>query len=394
MSSLAGDNPSLSDLDLLSELFLELLRDLNFAVLGYSVLKLTVHFHLHEIFFVISCTVELEDATVVLGAEVSMPQLVSRADKLILEFKVPVLVLTVELEVLSLGHVVDSHDAVVLLHGVVLKGRRSKRDHLLEMMHLVHVLSLVPDAIGLVNKDKILVLRVDHLAHVVHVHVLKQDEDLNDVDRMGGTGQGPLSTVLNVHVLVVITVTDALESPATTILELLGDLPPVPVLAEPWKTRGAIGSVDLEDVEAGSETKGAESQSLPEAHPLDNAPILIDRLTELEVECGIRLHRWGLNEWLELVTGMGRCSFDAKNALNGLLTQHSETEAGCNVRELLVIAPFNLPFVTSVVIVMASRCPVSKSLLEVDLLGLREPSASGLPPAMVELKVDVVEVTG
>ncbi len=62
------------------------------------------------------------------------------------------------------------------------------------------------------------------------------------------------------------------------------------------------------------------------------------------------------------------------------------------MRELLVISPFNLPFVTSVVIVMSCSSSVLKSLFEVNLLSLREPSASGLSPSMIELKVDVVQM--
>ena len=209
---------------------------------------------------------------------------------------------------------------------------------------------------------------------------------------MGGTSQRSLSTVLDVHVVVVITVTNALEAPTTAILELLGDLPPVPVLAHPAEARSAIGSVDLKDVEAGAETEGAESQSLPEAHPLDNAPVFVDSLAKLEVKRGIRLHSRRLHEWLELIAGMSWCSFDANDALNGLLTKHGEAKAGSDVRELLIVPPLDLPLVTSIVIVMARRCSVLKSLLEVDLLSLGEPGAGGFSPAVIELKVDVVKM--
>ena len=62
------------------------------------------------------------------------------------------------------------------------------------------------------------------------------------------------------------------------------------------------------------------------------------------------------------------------------------------MRELLIIAPFNLPFVTLVVIIVTGSRPVFKSLFVVDLLGLGEPGAGGLSPSVVEFKVDVVKV--
>lgn len=63
------------------------------------------------------------------------------------------------------------------------------------------------------------------------------------------------------------------------------------------------------------------------------------------------------------------------------------------MRELLIVSPFDLPLVTLVVIVMARSWSILKSLLEVDLLGLGEPSASGLSPPVVEFKVDVVQMS-
>jgi hypothetical protein len=90
---------------------------------------------------------------------------------------------------------------------------------------------------------------------------------------------------------------------------------------------------------------------------------------------------------------MSWCSFNANDALNGVLTEHGVAEAGGDVRELLVIAPLNFPLITSVVIVVARSGSVLKSLLEVDLLGLREPRAGGLSPSVVELEVDVVQMS-
>ena len=93
-----------------------------------------------------------------------------------------------------------------------------------------------------------------------------------------------------------------------------------------------------------------------------------------------------------MITGVSWSSFDSKDALNRLFTKDRVAKTLGDVRELLVISPLNLVLVTLVVIVMACSWSVPKSLLMVDLLSLREPGASGLPPSMVELKVDVVQV--
>ena len=258
-------------------------------------------------------------------------------------------------------------------------------------MDLMDVLSLVPDAVRLVDEDKILILRIDHLADIVPVHVLEEDENLHDIDCMRGSREGTLGTILHVHVLVIITISHCFEAPATTVLELLRDLPPVPVLSNPREGRCTISGVDLEEVESGSETKSAHGQGLPEADPFDNTAVLIDDLTLSEVECGIRVHGGSLDEWLELIAGMSRCSFDSDNTLDRLLSKDLVTETSSNVRELLVITPFNLPLVTLIVIVMCGSGSGIKSLLLVDLLSLGEPGAGGLSPSMIELKVDVLE---
>ena len=62
------------------------------------------------------------------------------------------------------------------------------------------------------------------------------------------------------------------------------------------------------------------------------------------------------------------------------------------MRELLVIPPFDFPFVTSVVIVVARRRPILEHLLVVDFLGLGEPDAIRLPPPVIEREVFVVQM--
>mmetsp|Transcript_8585 Transcript_8585/g.10038 ORF Transcript_8585/g.10038 Transcript_8585/m.10038 type:complete len:260 (+) Transcript_8585:85-864(+) len=249
----AGSHSSLGDLDLLGKLVLEGLGDLHLAVLRHCVLQLAVHLHLHEGVLVVGSVLDLEDTAVVLVAEVSEPEAARLRHELVLQVQVPVLVLAVELEVLALRHIVHRHYSVILIHRVVLQGRRCVRHHLLEMVDLMDVLGFVPEAVGLVDEDQVLVLGVDHLADVVHMHVLQQDEYLAGVHGVGGARKGTFTTVLHVHVLVVVTVPVTLQLPAATVLELLGDLPPVEVVGEPVEGGSAISRVDLEDVEARSE---------------------------------------------------------------------------------------------------------------------------------------------
>ena len=62
------------------------------------------------------------------------------------------------------------------------------------------------------------------------------------------------------------------------------------------------------------------------------------------------------------------------------------------MRELLVISPFDLPFVASIVIVVTRCWPVFKTLLVVDFLSLGIPHAVWLSPSVIELKVHVVQM--
>ena len=89
---------------------------------------------------------------------------------------------------------------------------------------------------------------------------------------------------------------------------------------------------------------------------------------------------------------MRRCSFNTNDSFDRLLSQDRVTQTASNVREFLVISPLYFPLVTSVVIIMRGSSSIFLSLLEVDLLGLREPGSGGLSPSVVELKVNVVQM--
>ena len=144
---------------------------------------------------------------------------------------------------------------------------------------------------------------------------------------MSWTAKTSLSTILHVHILVIITISSLLELPAATVLELLGNLPPVEILSQPTKGRCTIGSVDFEQIESWGKTKGRHGHSFPEANPLNDLAVFVDGLTLLEGECGIWVHGRGLNEWLELITGMSWCSFNSNNTLNWLFTENGISES-------------------------------------------------------------------
>ena len=125
--------------------------------------------------------IKLENASILLAFEVSYPQRACRCHKLVFYVQVPILVVAVQLEVLALSHIVHCDYAVILLRRMVLKSKHRVWNHLLKMVHFVYVLSLVPNSIRLVDEDKVLVLRVNHLADVIPVHVLEENENLHDV---------------------------------------------------------------------------------------------------------------------------------------------------------------------------------------------------------------------
>ena len=185
------------------------------------------------------------------------------AEEILLDLHIPVFVLTVELQVVPLGHIIDSEDAVVAVHGQVLHGGHRGGDHLFEVVHFVDMLGLSPETIGAVNEDKVLIAVIDHLAHIVEVDVLEEGEDGEHVEGVAWADDGSLHAVLYIHVFVVVTISGTLEVPARTILELLRDLPEVPVFRHPRKRWCTISSIDFETVECRPCSKCYSSQSLP-----------------------------------------------------------------------------------------------------------------------------------
>ena len=167
---------SLLVVDVLEELLLVWLSWGNCAVLSDGLLKFTVDLELGEGDFFVGTVRQVEDASVVLVC-VALPHAASLADEVLLDVHVPVFVFAVELEVVSLGHVIDSEDTVVAVHGKILNGGDWGGHHLLKVVNFIHMLSFTPEAVGTIDEHEILVTVVNHLAHVVEVDVLQESED-------------------------------------------------------------------------------------------------------------------------------------------------------------------------------------------------------------------------
>jgi len=201
-----------------------------------------------------------------------------------------------------------------------------------------------------------------------------------------------LGRVLDIHVIVIVAISVRLQVPASSVLELFGDLPPAPIVRHPGSRRSTIASVHLESVKSWHETESAKSQCLPESSPLDYFVVFVNGFAVFEVQGGVWVHTGRLDEGLELISGMGRCALNAKYTLNRLLTQDWIAKAVCYMGEFLVITPINFVFTTSIVVVVGSCRPVFQLLLEVDFLSLTKPLACRLSITMVEVEPAIVKV--
>jgi hypothetical protein len=366
--------------------------DDDLTVLLDGVVEFTLDLDLGEGFLDGSSAVDVENASCVFVIKVAFPEAPCLSVELISAPQVPVLGVTIELKVVLGVHAVDSHDTVVTLHRHIFDCSDSIWHHLLQVVHLIYVLLLVPQTGGFVDEDQVLVLVVDHFGNVVKVHVLEENKDLKHVAGVHRSSKATLTTVLHIHVLAVITVSVFFDAPSGTILELLGNIPPVPVVSNPVRAWCTITSVHLEDVEGRGSTEHNCGHSLPEAGPFDDATVLVDNLTLLEGEICIRLHGRCLNEGLQLVARVSWSALNTENALNRLFLQNWVSETVGNVGELLLIGPLDVVFGALVVIVVGSCGTVLELLLEVELHGLREPGACWLSPAVVVLEESVVKV--
>jgi len=89
---------------------------------------------------------------------------------------------------------------------------------------------------------------------------------------------------------------------------------------------------------------------------------------------------------------MSWSTLNTENALNRFFTKNGIPKTISDMREFLLLSPFNIELWALIVIIMVSMRAVLKGLLVVNFLGLREPSAGGLPPSVVEIEEHVVKL--
>ena len=147
-------------------------RNNNLSELLNRILQLALSLIVVKTFLDRSVVIQLENASFVFAVEVSLPQSASRRHKFITNVQVPIFSVSIQFQVIFLIHIIDSDDSIVSLHRHILNSGYGVRHHLLKMMHFINVFLLVPEAGGLVHKDEVFILVVNHFRNVVKVHVL------------------------------------------------------------------------------------------------------------------------------------------------------------------------------------------------------------------------------
>jgi len=282
----------------------------------------------------------------------------------------------------------DGQNSIVIHCRHVFHGGNGSWYHLLEMMHFIDMFRLSPESIWFSDKNEIFLFIISHLGNIIEIHVINESHDSNNVHGVRWSHDRSLGTILNVHVIMVITISNTFQAPSGTILELSWDIIPIPVVSHPLEGRSTVTFVDLENIESWRHTENSDGTGFPEFDPLANSSILINDLTFLEVEGSIWLHWWNLNMGLELITWVSWCSFETENSLDWLLTEDWVSKSGGDVREFLVLGPFNVIFSSFIVIIMVSGWLISQSFLEFKLDG--KSFSSWFSPSMVMFMEHVV----
>ncbi len=89
---------------------------------------------------------------------------------------------------------------------------------------------------------------------------------------------------------------------------------------------------------------------------------------------------------------MSRCSLNTEDALNRLFSENRITESIGYMRELLLLSPLNVEFRSLIMIIVMSVRTIVQGLLVVNFLCLREPSAGGLSPSVIEIEEHIIQV--
>lgn len=89
---------------------------------------------------------------------------------------------------------------------------------------------------------------------------------------------------------------------------------------------------------------------------------------------------------------MSGCALETQDLFDGLLAQYGIAQTVGHVGELLLLCPLHVKFGALVMVVVVRMLSLIQSLLEVNFLGLGEPGAGGLSPAVVKVKEHVVQI--
>jgi hypothetical protein len=147
---------------------------------------------------------------------------------------IPILIITVELKVVSSRHAINCQDPIITIHSHILVSSDWRGHCLFKVMHLINILVLIPEAIRSINKDQVLIFIVYHFGYIIEVtRSLEQSKHRKNVHSVRRPNNRTLHLVVQAHVIVIIYVSLLFKSPSSTILELLWDLPEIPIIAHP-----------------------------------------------------------------------------------------------------------------------------------------------------------------
>lgn len=121
---------------------------------------------------------------------------------------------------------------------------------------------------------------------------------------MEGSDIGSFESIVDVHEVMVIAVSDLFEIPRSHVLELEGDLMPCACVAKPLQRWSSIVCVDFKGIEHRPKRQGDSKYNFPESNPFSDSRILINDLPFLKINGRVWIHRRSLHERLELIPRM------------------------------------------------------------------------------------------
>jgi len=210
---------------------------------------------------------------------------------------------------------------------------------------------------------------------------------------------GSFKSIVNVHEIMIITVSDLLEVPRSHILQLKWNLVPAACVGQPLQWRSSIICINFKRVEHWPKRQSDPKNNFPKLNPFSYFCVLIDDLAFFKVNGRVRIHGGSLYKWLELVTRMRRGHFNAHDLFKRGASKDGVSKSGSHMRKLLGVIPFNFSvtvmLIVRVVVVMFGKevflvFKLFKFSLVVNFLGLRFPFRSWFAPTMIEISKFVV----